>query len=131
MKKQFVMSLLAGALTVPGYWLVEPEKIVTLSKVTVMKQRQGDSITIDIPVAEYVESLTNFTLRTEVRTFDGILVKRTDVVEYVPGMSYKFVTYSQLPVGRYDARVRVGYRLNPLKSGELVSPLAIIYVEDQ
>lgn len=123
-----VAAILVCSVSLTVYWLTEGNPWIETNKVVIVRQLEGDSTVIDVPVSNYAEVLSEFTIRTQVRTRMGTLVKATENVWYVPKMKYKFVTYKQLPIGSYEAQVIVGYQLNPLSYREMEFPLAIIYV---
>jgi hypothetical protein len=121
--------VLVVSLLVTVYWIVEPDSWVEPNKVAVVSQKEGDSVAVDVPVENYARAFKEFSFRTRVTTRYGTVIKETEPVAYEPNMKYKFVTYSQLSVGSYEADLIVGYQLNPLSYRELYFPLAIIYVE--
>lgn len=115
-------------LIVTVYWVTEQDTWVAPGKVVIVSQIEGDSTVISVPTENFEEALDGFILKTQVLTRAGRLVKETDWTEHRRNMNYKFVTYRELPVGSYNARVVVGYQLNPLSWREHAYPLAIIYV---
>jgi len=121
-------GLLVMALTIVVYCLTESDIRIPISKVVIVSQREGDSVAIEVPTRGFELALGNFDMRTRVRNRDEKLIKETEWVSFKTGMDYKFVTYSQLPVGDYVARLAIGYQLNPLSYRETEYPLAIIYV---
>jgi len=128
--KLVVVLTLVCVVVITVYWLTESDVWVKPNKVVIVSQKEGDSISIDVPAENYAEALSDFTMKTQVKNKFGAVVKETDTVQYDPNIRYEFVTYSQLTKGRYEAHVIIGYQLNPIRSSELELPLAIIYVEN-
>ena len=124
-------TILSGALITPVYWWFERDTFVPSPKRVFVTQPLGESVSIDIPVENIAAAIPNFTMRTEVRTRRGVLIKDTDTIQYKRGTQYKFLTSSSMDLGSYETSLFVEYRLNPMRSSELEFPLAIIYVEDQ
>lgn len=119
----------SGVSLVQLYWAFESDVKIPRNTTLVLTQAQGHSLVIDVPTENYAKALSDFTLRTEVRNLYGDLINKTDAIQYETNMKYKFVTDKELPRGRYEARLIVGYRLNPMRRSDLNFPLAIIYVE--
>lgn len=122
------VCVLVTALITIVYWFTESDVWIPGSKVVIVSQVEGDSIAIEVPTQNYAKALGVFDMKTRVRNRSGALIKETEWVVYEPHMDYKFVTYSQLPVGDYVARLVIGYQLNPLSYREAEYPMAIIYV---
>lgn len=122
----FGMSL--GVTGVLVYWKLEAPLEVNPGAIVIAVQKLGDTTAIDIPTASYAKTLKHFTIKTRVASKSGYM-KETETVQYDPRFSYQFLTYRKLPVGRYEAHVFIGYRLNPLRYDELEVPLAVIQVE--
>jgi hypothetical protein len=110
------------------YWLTEGEEWIPNPKISVVRQREGDSTTIDVPLQVYVK-LPELTLSAQVRTIGGRVITETDQVDYLGDTEYKFVTPNSLKRGRYEAFIVAEYQLNPLRRGEIERLMAIIYVE--
>ena len=114
-----------------GFWWLQPDVAIETTAVTVLNQVEGQSLALDVPAEIYASALKDFTMHAEIRNLRGNRVSQTDAIQYESGMNYKFLTNRNMPVGRYEAHVVVGYQLNPLRESELDFPLAIIYVEPQ
>lgn len=133
MRKALVASLALALMITSGtltFWILEPDPWIRGAKViTIVNQTEGEATVLAVPTEPFAESLGDtFTIRTLIRTRNGTTVNTTDAVAYMPDMDYRFITPRTLTSGAYEARVRVGYELNPISHRTQEFPLALIYV---
>lgn len=121
-----VIATALGANVLFAYWLLfQPPQDLESKTIDVVVQTFGTSTVVKVPQLQKLSQ--GFHVYTSVINLAGEEVFRTPMV-YVKGTKFSVLTYSQLPIGRYNVLLNVVYQLNPVREVSDSFPVATIYV---